>query len=291
MSPDHRHRAAQRSPPPTRATRTPFSTHRTAHPAARTRRACSADTAPAHRCPYARGCRCGRRPTGCGPAHVDQLDGLGRAVDADPAPPRVLGRRAGGGAPAERIQHHAALVARRPDDALQQGEGFLRGVAETLSPIPAHRFEGVYVAECALARPALGFSQAAFQFWPCCAALAPIDPAVGVRLVRHLGRIHPAPAPLGRVEPAPFLAGRPVSRARTGEVVGPVATASSRCRQTRSIARCNRRRTASEHRPKGTGQIWKRTKACHGPDRSVAFRAAVAVAALPDDVLPEIPVP
>ena len=53
-------------------------------------------------------------------AHVDQLDGLGRDVDADPAPVQVLGSDAGGGATAERVQHDVVFVRRRLDDPIQE---------------------------------------------------------------------------------------------------------------------------------------------------------------------------
>ena len=54
-------------------------------------------------------------------------------VDADPAAAQLLGGGDGRAAAAERVEHHVAGVAAGLDDALQQGEGFLGGVAEPFS--------------------------------------------------------------------------------------------------------------------------------------------------------------
>ena len=51
-------------------------------------------------------------------------------VDADPAAFQAFGHVQGGAAAAEGVQHQVAFVAAGPDDALQQGFGFLGGVAE-----------------------------------------------------------------------------------------------------------------------------------------------------------------
>jgi hypothetical protein len=53
-----------------------------------------------------------------------------RDVDADPLAPQLLRRVHRGAAAAERIEHHVAGVGGRGDDALQQRDGLLGGVAE-----------------------------------------------------------------------------------------------------------------------------------------------------------------
>ena len=65
-------------------------------------------------------------------ADVDQLGRFDREVDAEPLAAELLGGDAGRGATAEGIQHEIAFVRRGCDDALQQGERFLRGVAGAL---------------------------------------------------------------------------------------------------------------------------------------------------------------
>ena len=60
-------------------------------------------------------------------------------VDADPAPPELLGGGDGGAAAAEGIQHPVAGVGGGLHDALEQGEGFLGGVAEALSGLGVDR--------------------------------------------------------------------------------------------------------------------------------------------------------
>ena len=54
---------------------------------------------------------------------------LGGDVDAYPLAAQVVDGDAGGGAPAEGVKDHVALVAAGLDDALQQGQGVLGGVA------------------------------------------------------------------------------------------------------------------------------------------------------------------
>ena len=73
--------------------------------------------------------------------YVDQLHGLGRNVDTDPAPVQVLGCHAGGGAAAEWVQYDVALIRRRLDDALQKRERFLGGVADALSRLRLNRLD------------------------------------------------------------------------------------------------------------------------------------------------------
>ena len=71
-------------------------------------------------------------PHGLLQAHVDQLNSLGRDVDADPAPAQVLGGHARGRAAAKRVQQNVAFGGRSLDDALQEREWFLGGVADAL---------------------------------------------------------------------------------------------------------------------------------------------------------------
>ena len=67
---------------------------------------------------------------GVAQALLDQADGEVGDVDADPLPPELLRRVDGGAAAAERVEHHVAGVGGGGDDALEQGEGLLGGVAE-----------------------------------------------------------------------------------------------------------------------------------------------------------------
>ena len=67
---------------------------------------------------------------GVAQALLDQADGEVGDVDADPMPPEFLRRMDGGAAAAERVEHHVAGVGGGVDDAFEQGEGFLGGVAE-----------------------------------------------------------------------------------------------------------------------------------------------------------------
>ena len=69
----------------------------------------------------------------------DQRDGQVGNVDADPAAVEPFRRGHRCTTPAERVQHHVALVAAGPDDALQQCFGFLRGVAEAFFWLNMHR--------------------------------------------------------------------------------------------------------------------------------------------------------
>ena len=71
------------------------------------------------------------------PEHVlqpvlHQGDGEVGDVDADPAPAQLLRGRDGGAAAAERVEHDVAGVAAGREDALQEREWLLRGVAEAL---------------------------------------------------------------------------------------------------------------------------------------------------------------
>ena len=58
--------------------------------------------------------------------------GGGRNVDADPLALEFLRRHQRRAAAAEGVEHDVVLVAAGLDDALKQGEGFLRRIAETL---------------------------------------------------------------------------------------------------------------------------------------------------------------
>ena len=62
-------------------------------------------------------------------ARVDERCGDRRQVDTDPLPTERLGAHARGRAAAERVQDDVALVRARRDDAVEQGERFLRRVA------------------------------------------------------------------------------------------------------------------------------------------------------------------
>ena len=53
-------------------------------------------------------------------AHVDQLDGLGRDVDADPAPAQVLGGHGRGCTATKRVQDDVTFIAGRRDDVFQK---------------------------------------------------------------------------------------------------------------------------------------------------------------------------
>ena len=52
-------------------------------------------------------------------AHVDQLDSFRGYVDADSLAAQLVGGDAGGGAAAEGIEHHVALIAAGLDDAFE----------------------------------------------------------------------------------------------------------------------------------------------------------------------------
>jgi hypothetical protein len=56
---------------------------------------------------------------------LDQADCQVRNVDADPSPTQFLCGMNGSAATAERVQHHVTLVARRSNDAFQQGQRLL----------------------------------------------------------------------------------------------------------------------------------------------------------------------
>lgn len=60
----------------------------------------------------------------------DQADGEVGDVNADPLAPQLLCGVDGGAAPAERIKHYVAGIAAGLNDALQQGQRLLGGVAE-----------------------------------------------------------------------------------------------------------------------------------------------------------------
>ena len=60
----------------------------------------------------------------------DQVDGDMGNVDADPPPVEFFGGMDGGAAAAKRVEHQVAGVGGGGNDALQQGDGFLGGVAE-----------------------------------------------------------------------------------------------------------------------------------------------------------------
>ena len=62
----------------------------------------------------------------------DEFEGLFRQVRTYPLAPQLFGCHQRGGASAERIEDDVTLVAGRPDDALQQCEGFLRRVPHAL---------------------------------------------------------------------------------------------------------------------------------------------------------------
>ena len=64
-------------------------------------------------------------------AVLHQGDGQVGNVDAEPVASQLLRRRHRRAAAAEGVEHHVALVGGCGDDALQQGLGFLGGVAET----------------------------------------------------------------------------------------------------------------------------------------------------------------
>ena len=64
--------------------------------------------------------------------HVDQLDGLGGDVDADPLAAQPVGGDAGGGAAAEGVEDDVALLAAGLDDSFEEGQGFLGWVADAL---------------------------------------------------------------------------------------------------------------------------------------------------------------
>ena len=64
--------------------------------------------------------------------HVDQLDGFRGYVDTDPLAAQLVGGDAGGGTPAEWVEDDVSLVAAGLDDAFEQGQGFLRGIADLL---------------------------------------------------------------------------------------------------------------------------------------------------------------
>jgi hypothetical protein len=67
---------------------------------------------------------------GIAQAFFDQPDGQMGDVDADPLAAQLLGGVDGGAAAAERVEHHVAGVGRGGEDAFEQGDGFLGGVAE-----------------------------------------------------------------------------------------------------------------------------------------------------------------
>ena len=62
-------------------------------------------------------------------ALVDQFDRQRREVNARPSPLHAVGCHKGGGAAAEGIEDDVAFVAGGFDNALKQGDGFLRRVA------------------------------------------------------------------------------------------------------------------------------------------------------------------
>ena len=61
--------------------------------------------------------------------HVDQLGRLGGDIDSDPLAAKVVGGYAGGCAAAEGVEDDVALVGTSLDDALQEGQGLLGGIA------------------------------------------------------------------------------------------------------------------------------------------------------------------
>ena len=67
---------------------------------------------------------------GVAQAVADEADGQMGHVDANPAAIELFGRMNGGAAATKGIKHHIALVGGGFQDALQQGDGFLGGVAE-----------------------------------------------------------------------------------------------------------------------------------------------------------------
>ena len=69
---------------------------------------------------------------GLGEAALDQVDGERSDIDADPLAAEFLGGVDGGAAAAERIEDDVAGIGRGGDDALEQGDGFLGGVAQAL---------------------------------------------------------------------------------------------------------------------------------------------------------------
>ena len=86
-----------------------------------------------------------------------------RDVDADPAAAELLRRGDGRAAATERIEHHVAGVAAGLDDAFQQGDGLLRGVAEAFGGLGIDRRN---VSPNVLQRHPLHFVKVAFVPWP-----------------------------------------------------------------------------------------------------------------------------
>ena len=74
-----------------------------------------------------------RPPMDCWSRTLTSSDGLGRDVDADPLSSHVLSSHAGGGAAAEWIQNHVAFFGGCSDNAVQQNQGLLGGVADPLT--------------------------------------------------------------------------------------------------------------------------------------------------------------
>jgi len=62
----------------------------------------------------------------------DALDGVDGYVDADPPPSEPLRRFDCGGAAAEGVEDDIAGIGRCADDAVEQGDRLLRGLAEAL---------------------------------------------------------------------------------------------------------------------------------------------------------------
>ena len=70
-----------------------------------------------------------------GEPRLHEIVGQRRQVYADPPAFQFLSRYAGCGASGERVQNHISGVGGRANYALQKGEGFLGGVADTLAGI------------------------------------------------------------------------------------------------------------------------------------------------------------
>ena len=70
---------------------------------------------------------------------LDQRNGEMRDVDADPLPVQFMRRMHRGAAAAERIEHHVARVGRGGENTFEQGDGFLRGIAEAFLSLGLHR--------------------------------------------------------------------------------------------------------------------------------------------------------
>ncbi len=89
---------------------------------------------------------------GVAQALFDQADGKVGDVDANPLSPEFFGGVDGGAAAAERVKHHVAGVGRGGDDAFEQSDRLLGGVAKAFFANIGNPLNVIPNAVCHLSR-------------------------------------------------------------------------------------------------------------------------------------------